>query len=160
MSRSLTIRKPLTQEVRQLNSGLDDLGRSQRRRDEAVLLYEAGLNAVDIAQALGAHPNTIYTDLHAFHRQGLDCLQQLHSGGASAQFSPDQIDRILRLVERAPYELGLPYGRWSLSKLSDYLIQRRVVKTISREHLRRILGKGGSTYAALSARSSVTTPNG
>jgi hypothetical protein len=31
------------------------------------------------------------------------------------------------LAELPPYELGLPYGRWSLSKLRDYLIEQRLL---------------------------------
>jgi hypothetical protein len=44
--------------------------------------------------------------------------------------------------------LGLPYGRWSLAKLRAYLIQPRLLKTISREHLRRVRKKGGWLFVA------------
>ncbi|MGA9923653.1 MAG: hypothetical protein WBQ29_09635, partial [Isosphaeraceae bacterium] len=42
---------------------------------------------------------------------------------------------------QAPTTLGLPLGRWSLAKLRAYLIRQRIVPTISREHLRRVLKK-------------------
>jgi transposase len=159
MSKSLSIRKLHTREARQLNSLLDELDRSKRRRAEAILLFDAGLNAVAIAQALGVHLNTIYADLHAFDASGLDCFEQLHKAGAPAHIIADQRAEIIRLVEVPPYELGLPYGRWSLSKLRGHLSKQRVVKTISREHLRRVLEKGGFTSARLNTRSSVITPS-
>ena len=53
----------------------------------------------------------------------------------------DKVAAIWRLAELKPYELGLPYGRWSLSKLAEHLVKSRIVKAISREHLRRLLKK-------------------
>ena len=59
----------------------------QRRRAEAILLYDAGLSAVEIALVLGAHPNTIYADLHAFDQAGLECLQEPAPPGPAAELS-------------------------------------------------------------------------
>ena len=84
---------------------------------DTVLLHTAGHAAVDIAALLGIHVNTVYADLRLFHRR--------------------------RLAEQPPTELGLPYGRCSLTKLRDYLLSHRMVRRISREHLRRLLKKGG-----------------
>jgi transposase len=159
MSKSLSVRKLRTKEARQLNNRLDDLNHSKLRRAEAILLYDAGLNAVAIAQALGVHLHTIYADLHAFAASGLECLQQLQKAGAPARITLKQRAEIIRLVEVPPYELGLASGRWSLSKLRDYLIKHRLVETLSREHLRRLLEKGGFTYVVLSPRSLAMIPN-
>src|SRR5262245_26984137 len=161
MSRSLTLRKLSAKEFRQVNKMLAEAETAhQRRRAEAVLLYDAGLSAVEIALVLGAHPNTAYADLHAFDQEGLECLKKPVPPGPAAELSAVQIAEILRIAELPPYEFGLPYGRWSLQKLCDHLIARRVAKHLSREHLRRILKKGGSTYAGSSASCSVMTPNG
>jgi hypothetical protein len=63
-----------------------------------------------------------------------------------------------RIAEQSPTEFGLPYGRWSLAKLRAYLIHpRRLLKTISREHLRRLLKKRRFTCARFSVNSSATT---
>lgn len=161
MSRSLTIRKPTATEVRQaskLLSTTDDL--QQQRRADVILLYAAGLNASEIAAALEKHVNTIYGDLRAFEEQGLDCLQACQTRGAPARISPALHAEIQRLAEVPPYECGLPYGRWSLSKLATYLRKQRLLKSISREHLRQLLKKGGSSSGAFSASSSVRTHNG
>ncbi len=109
------------------------------------------MEALTIAQALGSHVNTIYSDLQAFERYGVECIRQQLYGGAPARITEVQRATILNLAETPPGEVGLPYGRWSLSKLREYLIKHRVVKTISREHLRRVLKKGGSAFAMLSA---------
>jgi len=76
------------------------------------------------------------------------------------RISAEQREEIVRLAERAPYELGLPYGRWSLSTLRAHLLKTRVVKRISREHLRQVLKKRGSVSAVSAAKSSVMIHNG
>lgn len=159
MSRSLAIRQPTVAEIRQFHKRLvEPLNAWQRRRAETIVLYATGMPAVGIADALEVHPNTIYADLHAFAQHGVQALDQLGSPGAPVRLSEAQRAEILRLAEVPPYELGLPYGRWSVAKLRTYLLKQRVVKAISREHLRRVLKKGGSPSGASSEKSSARTP--
>jgi transposase len=146
MPRSLTVRTPTAAEVRQASQLLSiSDSAQQRRRADVVVLYAAGLSATAIAQTLGVHINTIYSDLRAFERDGLAAVNRQQPRGAPLRLSCEQQAEIRRLAEIAPYELGLPYGRWSLSTLRGYLIKRRVVRSISREHLRQVLKKGGSS---------------
>lgn len=143
MGRALTIRKPTAAELRQLHTWLEGpLNVRQFRRAEALFLYATDMTAVEIAHALERHRNTIYADLHAFELHGLTAIHHLRSRGAPMRISAAQVGEILRIAERLPYELGLPYGRWSAAKLREYLLKQRIVKALSREHLRRILKKG------------------
>ncbi len=161
MPRSLKVRQPKVAEVRRLQALLEDAPAArQGRRAEAVLLYATGMEAVEIAQVLAAHPNTVYADLHAFDRAGLASLQPLGVSADAGGLTPERVRDICRLADTAPYELGLPSGRWSLSKLRDYLLKERVCRHLSREHLRRLLRKGGGTCGASSAKSSAMTRNG
>lgn len=159
MSRSLTVRKPRMAEVRRLYQLLEEesLTPQQHRRAEAVLSYAHGLDAIDIAASLGVHANTIYIDLHAFDQRGLKAVEQSRPRGAPAHLTPHKEAEICRLADRLPYEIGLPYGRWSLTKLRSYLIKSRLVKAISREHLRRVLKKGGLISAVCNVSSSAMT---
>jgi transposase len=155
MSRSLKIRKPTATEVRRASkilSATDDL--QQQRRADVILLYAAGLNARDIAQALDVHVNTVYGDLRSFDEYGLECLNRFNPVGAPARIAPELEAEIQRLAEIPPYECGLPYGRWSLNKLREHLRKKRLLKKISRERLRQILKKGGSFFGASDARPS------
>lgn len=161
MPRSLAIRAPTAREIRQLHLRLtEERAPRVRRRAEAILLHAAGMPATDIAAALGVHPYTIYADLHAFARSGLRALEQFRPAGAPARLQPAERAAILALAARAPSELGLPYGRWTLATLRTYLLRHRLVRAISREHLRRVLKKGGSGSGGSSASSSATTPSG
>jgi transposase len=159
MSRSSTIRSATPTELDQLHRLLKQpLQPWQRRRLETVLLHRAGHTAVDIAALLGIHVNTVYSDLRLFHRCRLPGLLSRRRLGAPPRLTAQQRRTICRLVEQAPTELGLPYGRWSLSKLRDYLLSHRLVRRISREHLRRVLKKGGTRCAASLANCGVRMP--
>jgi len=162
MPRALTARRPNSTEVRRLLQGLeaDDLTTAQRRRAEVLLLYAQGWNAVEIAASLSLHPNTVYLILHAFDQSGLDVLAQVGRRGASPRLTADQRALIIQIADQPPYELGLPHGRWSLANLRDYLIRQRVLKAISREHLRRVLKKGGFASSGWSANSEAETLGG
>jgi transposase len=152
MTRPLTVRPPTAQQLRRIHRCLETpLQPWQRRRAEALLLLAAGHPAVFIAQLLDAHVNTIYADLQAFARCGLRCLQPTRRRGAPARLTPAQLKAIWRLAEQSPLVLGLPFARWSLAKLRAYLIRQRLLRAISREHLRRVLKKGGSLCAACAA---------
>ena len=158
MSRQLKVRKPNVTEMRQLRQTLEESTNARLCRGaEALLFYGAGLDAKLIADALAVHVNTIYTCLHRFARAGTAFLQRLPRQGAPARITAAQVDEIARIAEQSPTEFGLPYGRWSLAKLQDYVIhQRHLLKAISREHLRRVLKKRIFACAMFNANSSAT----
>jgi transposase len=161
MARPLTVRPATPEERDRLHRSLEQpLQPWQRRRLEAVLLYAAGHTAQDIAALLGVHVNTAYADLRLFHRRRLDGLLKRRTLGAPSRLTPPQRRAIWRLAQQSPSALGLPYGRWSLAKFRDYLIRHRIVSSLSREHLRRVLKRGGTRSAASPASCGAGTPTG
>jgi len=161
MSRPLSVRKPSAGELARVHRWLEGpLQPWQRRRAEVLLLHAAGLSAVAMAQLLQVHVNTVYADLRDFAQHGLSSLRRPRRVGAPPRLSPGQIETIWRLANQPPTALGLPFGRWTLAKLRDYLIRQRIVTAISREHLRRVLKKGGTLSVASNASSSIPIPIG
>jgi transposase len=158
MSRPLSVRKPSPAELRRVHQWLEKPLRPwQRRRAEVLLLRSADHSATAIARLLQVHVNTVYADLRDFAQHGLSSLSRPRTVGAPPSLFQEQIESILRLAGQPPTTLGLPFGRWTLAKLRDVLIREKVVKTISREHLRRVLKKGGTHSAASAANSSAPT---
>lgn len=142
MARKMKVRRPVTAEIQQLSKNMIELvNPHQRRRAEALVLYGMGLRPLEIAMAQGVHLNTIYQDLHAFEQQGVEAIWQLQEGGAPSRITATQITKIVQLAEESPQAVGLPYGRWSLRKLSVYLVKQHIVKSIGRERLRQLLKK-------------------
>jgi transposase len=156
MARKMEVRRPVTAEVQQLSKKMNELSNPhQRRRAEALILYGMGLKPLEIAMAQSVHLNTIYKDLHAFEQLGVEAIGQLREGGAPSRITANQIAKIVQLAEQSPQAVGLPYGRWSLRKLSVYLVKQHIVKSIGRERLRRLLKKrfslsAGATQASQS----------
>lgn len=152
MGRSSKVRKPNAAESRQLGLWVEEAEHAwQRRRAAIVMYYAMGQTAQDIAAALAIHPNTVYAILHAFDRRGLAAVRQPLVPGARVRIQPTQVAQMCRVADASPGDFGLPYGRWSLTTLRRYLLAERIVRRISREHLRRLLKKGASTYAATDA---------
>ena len=86
MSRSLRLCQSRTADMRRLHEIFESaLEPGQRRRAQAILLYAAGLAAVEIAHLLEVHANTIYADLHAFDIYGVTAVYRLGQGGAPQQ---------------------------------------------------------------------------
>jgi transposase len=148
MVRKMKVRRPVTAEIQQLSKKMSELGNPhQRRRAEALILYGMGLKPLEIADAQGVHSNTVYKDLHAFERLGVEAIWQLQEGGVPSRITADQITKIVQLAEQSPQVVGSPYGRWSLRKLSVYLVKQYIVKSIGRERLRQLLKKRFSLSA-------------
>jgi transposase len=161
MSRPLSVRKPSPAELRRVHQRLEEPLRPwQRRRAEVLLLRSADLPATAIARLLQVHVNTVYADLRDFARHGLSSLSRPRTVGAPPRLSQEQIATVWRLAAQSPTTLGLPFGRWTLAKLRDVLIREKAVKSISREHLRRVLKKGDIHSAASAASSSAPTRTG
>lgn len=148
MARKMKVRRPATAEIQRLSKAMIKLvNRHQRRRAEARILYGMGLNSLEIGMAQGVHPNTVYTDLQAFEQLGVEAIWQLPEGGAPSRITANQIQKMMQLAEQSPQEVGSPYGRWSLRKLSVYLVKQHIVKSIGRERLRQLLKKRFSLLA-------------
>lgn len=161
MSRLSKVRLPSATEVRQLRQILETSTDARLCRwAEILLFYAAGLNAQSIADTLAVHVNTIYTCLHRFAHLGIALFQRSRQPGAPTRIPVAQRDEIARIAEQSPTDFGLPYGRWSLAKLREYVMhQRHVLKAISREHLRRVLKKRTFIFAVFNVNSSVTIRN-
>jgi transposase len=152
MGRRGTVRRPSAAEVRHLERWLEDsLGPVQERRARAIVLHGAGVSAVEIAHQVEAHVNTIYSDLHSFAQLGVRAVHQQGKRGAPPRIGTVAVQEICRLADQSPAEVGLGYGRWSLSTLRKYLIGHHVLKRISREHLRQLIKKGACSTAKSSA---------
>lgn len=160
MGRLFRIRKPKKNELRKLHSLLEqEITSKQRRRAEAIILYGGGLNVSEIARLLEVHVNTIYQDMKAFDNYGLEAVEQKQKLGTPARITDQQVSEIVKIAKQSPPEIGLPYGRWSLRKLQEYLIKKKIVKEISYRHLARLLQKGGCIFGELNANSIVTILN-
>jgi len=135
---------PLSDDVRR---GLELLAQSSRpelaRRARVVLARSRGLNETEIATALGVGRSCVRRWLQRFERHGMLGLQAARRPARPLVFTSDVRAAIVRHARMSPEQLGFTGTRWSLRALRTALIRQRVVRTISIQHLGRILAEAG-----------------
>jgi transposase len=95
----------------------------------------------DIARRLYFSPQHVRTIIKAFNDEGFVALVAKYSGGCSKKFSEEQKSLIIETALRPPDLLGRPVTRWSLEKLREFVVQQKMVSSISLETLRQMLQK-------------------
>jgi transposase len=157
MSRSLHFQKPTSPELRALIAILESAPHPLiLQRAEAILwLCMVGI-ASEVAEIMNLHLSTILRYVRAFNRRRLHWITERHHGGPPRRISKRLERRIVSIAQHEPADYGLHYGTWSLSRLHWFITKKRkLVRRLSREHLRRLLKKMRCTSDGSSARSTV-----
>jgi transposase len=116
-----------------------------RQRAQIVLASDSGAAAPQIAQVLQTDENQVRRVIGEFNADGMASLRPPTGGGHPRRIDDATRERIRDIALARPGDLGEPGTRWSLTTLRRYLIRRRVLTVISREHLRRLPNKMGIT---------------
>ena len=109
------------------------------RRAQVVLGSDQGFKVPAIAEMLHYSEQHIRNIIKAFNEQGLKALEPEPKSGRPNKFTEDQCALIAETALCPPGLLGLPFTRWSLEKLREYVVTQKIVKSISVEKLRSIL---------------------
>lgn len=157
MARPLHFHKPTRQEFRMLLTLLQQTtDRIVRQRIEVIVALSVIPIATEVAKLFDLHPNTILDYVRCFNRHRLRWITERRKGGPKRHISRRVERQIVTIAEHAPDQYGLHYGTWSLARLRWFITRgRKLVRHISREHLRRILKKTEFTFVESSTRSSV-----
>lgn len=123
-----------------------DVPSAYKKRVKIILLSDEGYCATDICPMVNIHPKTVRKWIKRFNEKGLDGLLDKPRGGAPRIFTDKQRKEIIKIALSHPKDLGLPFTNWSLSKLRDYLIKKKILKSISIEMLRIILNSEGIKF--------------
>lgn len=119
-----------------------------RYRRAMIILASAGGNTVPvIAGLVQTSEDRVREVIHRFNEMGLACLDPRWAGGRPRRITPDDEAFIVATATTRPEKLGLPFTRWSIRKLVQYLGDNptRTVK-IGRERLREVLAKHKVTF--------------
>ena len=113
--------------------------RVKLRRAQVVLLSAQGMKAAEIASATYLHTEYVIELIRRFNNEGLSLLKERPETGRPITFTEEIRAEIVEIALCPPRALGRPFSRWSLAKLQEYLITRKILKSISIESLRQIL---------------------
>ena len=114
---------------------------STRQRASILLASNTLMSVPQIARMWMTDESHVRKVIHDFNQHGFDSLRPRFRGGRPRRISTDDEQRIVAVAGARPDTLGVPYTRWSLSKLSAYLRGQGIA--ISPAHLARILVRNG-----------------
>ena len=109
------------------------------RRAQVVLASEQGYKVPAIAELVHYSEHHVRAIIKDFNAHGLAALEPKPRPGRPTTFSEDDRALIAETAKCPPDLLGCPFQRWSLDKLRAYLVDEKIVSSISLETLRSIL---------------------
>lgn len=136
---SIYTRSLESDEIIALNTATRSSNTFTRDRAKIVLLSSQGYYARQIAEKIGCEARKVRVAIKAFNQQRLKALERGKARGATPKFTKEQQTKILMIASTEPHRFGLHFTTWSLSKLRTYVIEQKIVDTISIESIRRLL---------------------
>jgi transposase len=114
---------------------------STRQRALILLASNTLMSAPKIARMLLTDESHVRKVICDFNEHGFESLRPRFRGGRPRRISTDDEARIVAVAGARPNTFGVPYTRWSLSKLSAFLRGQGLV--VSPAQLGRILARNG-----------------
>lgn len=108
-----------------------------------ILLSRGGLNNRQIAYGCGCTPTWVRQIIHRFNRDGIDAITWYPyycARDGPRKFFADIVEQICEVALSPPKRL-IGMSVWSLEKLRQYLIEQKIIPSISLEWLRQLLRK-------------------
>jgi transposase len=97
---------------------------AERRRLNAVALYDSGQTMEVIAQTLGCCVGTVSLDLGRWRREGFAGLAPRTRGGSKPKLSEEQMQALERALQTPPSAVGYGAGTWSLALMVRFLTEQ------------------------------------
>ena len=114
----------------------------ERRRAEIILSSEQGDTSGGIAVRLHFTPWYVRKVIHAFNKKGMESLKsQYKNGGRPPKVLPEHESELVDLALTPPNLTGQPFTHWSIKKLRDVAVKRKLIPDVSEETVRLILKK-------------------
>jgi len=94
-----------------------------RQVERARIIWEMsqGKRVPAVAQALGIGQQTVRLWVKRFNENGLDGLADAGRSGRPATYSVEEVSEVIATALTPPQSLELPFGCWTLDRLSAYL---------------------------------------
>jgi transposase len=108
-----------------------------------ILLSRGGCKNRQIAEQCGCTPTWVRKIIHRFNQAGIDAISWYPYYCARAgprKFLSDVVEQICEVALSPPKRL-IGMSVWSLQKLQEYLVEQKIIPSISPEWLRQLLRK-------------------
>jgi transposase len=116
---------------------------AERRRLNAVALYDAGQKMEVIAETLGCSVGSISLDLQRWRAQRFAGLAPKPCGGSKPKVSEEQFAALERALEAPPSVVGYRAGTWTLPLMVRFLVEQVGAPQLHIGNVSRRLGARG-----------------
>lgn len=137
--------RPLTDEEERLIARLaHSRTEAARRVERAQIVWRAhhGERIPVIARALHLTEATVRAWLKRFETDGVDGLKDAPRSGRPPVYSADEVAEVIAASLTKPDDLGLPFGSWTLDRLTTYLTEEKGL-AIGRSRIATLLQEEG-----------------
>lgn len=116
------------------------------KRAQVILLSAQGQRVREIAPSVYLSEEYVRRLINRFNKERTEIFNIQRSPGQPVQFTEEIKSEIIEIALSPPNLLGQPFSRWSLEKIKEYLLNKKIVKTISIETIRTILKENKVSY--------------
>jgi transposase len=116
------------------------------RRAQVVAFSGQGMQAKHIAKQLCLHEEYVRELIRRFDAGSFEALKPKPRTGRPRELEPEEVAQVVEIATMRPKDFGLPLTTWSLRKLADFLVGRRMVSKITANMIGRILRENGVTF--------------
>jgi DNA-binding CsgD family transcriptional regulator len=161
MEAPLFVRPLMADEGQQLRAGLHSRDAFTLRRCQILLASAQGQRPAQIAAALGCASQTVRNTLHAFERQGADCVTRRSNRPHSAHHLLDEprAERLRDLLHQSPRAFGHAQSHWTLPLAAEVAYQQGLSeRVLSPETVRQAIQRLGLAGSGPSSGLRALTP--
>ena len=116
------------------------------RRCLLIWQLAAGCSIAEASQIANLHYTNAHKWVKRFQSAGLAGLEDRARPGRPRIYAGDIENRIIEISTSRPQDIRLGFTTWSLSKLERHVRQLPGLESVSRETMRRILGRHGLRF--------------
>lgn len=142
--------RELTQEEKQkLQEGLRSSNAFVLRRCQILLASSRSYSPSQVANSVGCTSQTVRDVIHAFHRQGLACLENQSTRPKRVQpiFDEEGREALRELLHQSPRTFNKPTSLWTLELAAQVSFERGLSPhQVSMETIRQALKKLGKSW--------------
>jgi transposase len=136
----LFVRRMTGAESRTLSRWLKDAKSVVRMRRAQVLAFSAqGMRVQEIAATLRMHEEYLRKLLRDFNDGGFDALKPKPRPGRRRSLTEEESSVVAEVAAMPPQIFGRPFNQWSLRKLRQLLIDRKMIPPVTVPTLRAAL---------------------
>lgn len=156
--------RALTDEERQvLRQGLKSSnGFTVRRAQMLLMSSDEQLKVDEIGRRVGCQGQAVRQAIHAFHREGLSCLEPKAKGNPTDRRGLDDgaREQLREMIRRSPRDLGYDTSLWTLELLARACFEQRLTVTrVSGETIRATLAAMGIQWRRVKQRINSPDPH-